>query len=226
MKQRFFLGLGGENVHRNHEMWLFQMLGGLEALAIGLSGLFQHLGGKMRSKGIGQPQMRRQLRAIKRGSQDPDRNIGIGPGNGAQALAVLDRAEIGHQFEHVARESVLLAHVAAQGAGGFHVGAGRAPQAQVDAGAVDLGQGAELFCNDQGRMIGQHHPAGPDPDARGRTGDMSDQDRGRRRGNAGHVVMLGQPVAVIALGLGELRKGHGIGDRLAGRGAFGDRGEV
>ena len=40
-------------------------------------------------------------------------------------------------------------------------------------------------------------------------------DGGRRAGNAGHVVMLGEPVAAIAPALGVLRQVDRIPERLA-----------
>ena len=46
---------------------------------------------------------------------------------------------------------------------------------------------------------------------------MADDDGGRRTGNSGHVVMFGQPVAVIAEPLGMARQVEGVSQRLTRR---------
>src|SRR5690606_16874299 len=75
-------------------------------------------------------------------------------------------------------------------------------------------------------MVRQHDAAGADPDRRGAASDMANQDRGRRRGDAGHVVMLGQPEAPVAPALGMLREIEAVAEGLGGVAALGDRGEV
>jgi hypothetical protein len=47
-------------------------------------------------------------------------------------------------------------------------------------------------------MVGQHDAAGADADRRGAVGDVADQHRRGGTGNAGHVVVFGQPEAPIA----------------------------
>jgi hypothetical protein len=51
-------------------------------------------------------------------------------------------------------------------------------------------------------MVGQHDPAGADANPLRAGGDMRDRKRGRRAGDAGHVVMLGKPEAAISPTLG------------------------
>jgi len=64
------------------------------------------------------------------------------------------RAQQALQLHHVAREVFLgLDAVAAQGAHGGAIGAGRAAQAQVDAARVQLGQRAEGFGDEVKRRI-------------------------------------------------------------------------
>ena len=68
-------------------------------------------------------------------------------------------------------------------------------------------QHPELFGDDERRVIRQHHAARTDPDRRGRRREVRDQDRRRRARDAGHVVMLGDPEALVAEaldGTGEL----------------------
>ena len=55
-----------------------------------------------------------------------------------------------------------------------------------------------------------------DTDGRGGPCDMADQDRRRRRGNAGHIVVFRHPVAVIAKPFGMAGKVHRIGQGLRG----------
>ena len=45
-------------------------------------------------------------------------------------------------------------------------------------------------------------------------GDVRDHDRRRRAGDAGHVVVLGQPEAAVAPALGVLREVERVGERL------------
>jgi hypothetical protein len=56
-------------------------------------------------------------------------------------------------------------------------------------------QRAELFGDDQRRVVGQHDSARAHPDLCGGGGDVADHDRPGGAGDARHVVVLGQPVA-------------------------------
>ena len=56
-------------------------------------------------------------------------------------------------------------------------------------------QRAELFGDDIGHMIGQHDAARPDPDPLRAIGHIADDHRGGGARDAGHVVVLGHPVA-------------------------------
>jgi hypothetical protein len=106
------------------------------------------------------------------------------------------------------------------------VAARRAAEAEVDAAGIDGGERPELLGDLVGRVVRQHDPAGADADRPGRPGDVADQDRGRGGGDAGHVVVLGHPVAVVAPLLGVPGEVDGVGDRLARVAALGHRGEV
>jgi hypothetical protein len=85
--------------------------------------------------------------------------------------------------------------VAAQRTHGGAVGARCAAQPQVDATGVELGQRAKGLGHDQRRVVGQHDAARADADALRAPGDVAHQHGGGRTGDAGHVVVLGQPVA-------------------------------
>ncbi len=73
------------------------------------------------------------------------------------------------------------------------VGAGRAPDAEVDPSGMERLQHAELLRDHQRHVVGQHHAAGADPHGRGRVGDVADQHGWRGTRDTGHVVVLGHP---------------------------------
>ena len=72
----------------------------------------------------------------------------------------------------------------------------RAAQAEVDAPGIQRFQRAELFRDHQRRMVRQHDAAGTDADRRCAAGNMADQTAVAELAMPGHVVVLGQPVAV------------------------------
>ena len=78
----------------------------------------------------------------------------------------------------------------------------------------------------QRRMVRQHDAAGADADRRGGGGDMADDHRRGGRGDAGHVVMLGEPEAAIAQRLGMAGKLGAPAQRVGGGGALRDRAEI
>lgn len=102
--------------------------------------------------------------------------------------------------------------IAAQGACGGLVGAGCTAQAQVDALRIQRSQRAELFGHMQRGVVGQHDAAGAHTDGLGAAGDMADQYGGGGAGDARHVVVLGQPVALIAPALGVLGQIEHVGE--------------
>ena len=65
-------------------------------------------------------------------------------------------------------------------------------------------QRAELFCNDERGMIGQHDAASTDADRPGAPGNIADYDGGRCARDASHVVVFSQPEAAIAPDFGML----------------------
>ena len=67
---------------------------------------------------------------------------------------------------------------------------------------IERRQGAELFGHHDGRMVGQHDAARADPDGLGAGRDMGHHHGGGGARHAGGVVMLHQPVAVIAQAFG------------------------
>ena len=74
--------------------------------------------------------------------------------------------------------------------------------------------------------MGEHHTPGTDPQRFGRLGDVTDEDLWRRSGEPKGVVVLGNPIAVIAEGLGAYGKIDRVAQCVARAGSGGDRGLV
>lgn len=124
-------------------------------------------------------------------------------------------AQVAHQFGDILWEVVGTAGaLTAQGTGGQLIGAWRTPQAQVDTAWIEAGQGAELFGNHQWRVVWQHDATGTDADRRGASRQVTEQYRRGRTGNAVHVVVFGDPKAVIAESLDVTRKIEGVSQGL------------
>jgi hypothetical protein len=111
----------------------------------------------------------------------------------------------------------------AQGCRGCAIRAGGAAEAQVDTVRGECLQRAELFRDDERRVVREHDAARAEADAV-RVGREVGQDHGGRGGgDARHRVVLGDPVAVEAARLGELGDPHAGAQRVRG-GAAGAHG--
>ncbi|MNT48994.1 hypothetical protein D3C72_1858160 [compost metagenome] len=106
-----------------------------------------------------QAQFGRHPRTEIAGSQQPDGDVQAFTGNGAHGLAGAGRRQVGAQFLDQRGKLQTAAGAAAQRLLGSAVAAGRAAQAQVDAARVQGLKGAELFGDDQRRVVGQHDAA-------------------------------------------------------------------
>ena len=84
----------------------------------------------------------------------------------------------------------------------------------------------ELLGDDERRVVRQHHAAGADSDRLGLRGERGGEDRGRRARDPGHVVVLGDPVAVIAEPLDLLGEVDRVRQRLVVARALADDGEI
>ena len=136
--------------------------------------------------------------------------------------------EVPEQLLELLREVVgaRLAAVALQGERGQRVGAGGAPEREVDASGEQAGEQAEGLRDLQRRVVREHHPAAADADPLGGRGDRPDQGLGARPGEHRPAVVLGHPVAVVAEPVRELREVDRVAQRLRARGALGDGGLV
>ena len=112
-------------------------------------------------------------------------------------------AKVAHQLAHIGRKIIHLAAAhSPQRPHGALIGPGGATKAEIDAIRIERSQGAKLFGNHQRRVVRQHDATRADPQSGGGLGQMADQHRGGGTGNARHVVMFGQPVALVTPILG------------------------
>ncbi len=166
------------------------------------------------AKENGSPSMPGELGRVAGGAEQPDLrhvavarhrlHVAVGVALGELALEEAD------QLGELARE-VLVGERrgrAPQGGGGDLVGPRGAPDPEVDPARVKRLQHPELLGDHQRRVVGQHHAAGADPHPLGPRRQGRRQDRRRGARDPGDVVVLGDPVAVIAEPLGRLARGR------------------
>ncbi|CAM2186954.1 hypothetical protein PSAC2689_70068 [Paraburkholderia sacchari] len=177
----------------------------------------QLVGREVRGERERQAHRRRELRAVQARSEDIERHVQPRARHGAHSLAVHRIGEEPLQLGDVVGKGFGAGvQVAAQCARRGLVGAGRAAEPQVDAPRVERLERAELLGDQEWRVIGQHDAARPDADRPRAARHMADHDRGGGAGDAGHVVVLGEPVAVVAPALGVLGEIERVAQRDAG----------
>ena len=136
-------------------------------------------------------------------------------------------AEVREQLDDVLRGSSRRCRPGCGAARGWSPDRSRARARARDRSArVERVERPELLGDDQRRVVGEHDPPGPDADRRRPGRDVRDRDRGRRAGHAGHVVVLGQPEALVppALGVpGQIDRASKGAGRVT---PFDDRGQV
>ena len=130
-------------------------------------------------------------------------------------------SEKAEEFIEEFREVIAgLAERPAERSRGEAIGAGRASDSKIDTAGIKGFEGAELLSNDEGRVVGEHDPAGADANGFGGVGNVADENRRGGTGDAGHVVVFGEPEASIAPFFGMLGEVEGIakgfGDAPAG----------
>ena len=69
-------------------------------------------------------------------------------------------------------------------------------------------------------MIGQHDAAGADANRLGASGDVTNHNRRSGTGDAGHVVVFGEPIPVVAPGLGVLGEIEAVAQSVRSRRAL------
>jgi hypothetical protein len=116
--------------------------------------------------------------------------------------------------------------VASQRPCGCHIATRCATDPKIDPVGEKRGKGSELFRDDKRRVVRQHDATRTDAHALCRRGHMTDDDRRRRAGDAGHVVVLGEPVAVIAQTLCLFCQIDSVGKRFGCGFPFGNRRKI
>ncbi|MNC12926.1 hypothetical protein D3C75_606540 [compost metagenome] len=213
--------VGGDHIDADHRIRLWPARGRAELGTVDLECLQQQAGGKVGGKAERQPHGGRQLGAVEAGPQQPDRQMQPLTGHRLHGADLV--TEVAHQFAHVRRKVIhLAAALAAQRLHGALIRARRATETEIDAIRVERGQGAKLLGDNQRGVVRQHDAAGPQPQCAGGTGQMADQDRGGGAGDPRHVVVLRQPVAVVAPALGMPGQILRMTKRLGRLASFGD----
>jgi len=153
--------------------------GRLEGRAVELECLIDKTGTEVVREGIGQAEDSGQLCAEQRRTEKPDLGKVPVTGHGTgMTRGVVALGEVTDQLDDVVWEMVgAEIRPAPQRPCRPQVGAGGASEPEVDSSRVECLEGAELFGDHQGRVIGKHHSARADPDDRGGGGDVSDQHR-------------------------------------------------
>ena len=75
-------------------------------------------------------------------------------------------------------------------------------------------------------MVWQHDATGTDPDGLGAPRDMANADRRGGAGDAGEIVVFGEPEALVSSGFGVSGQVRGVVQRVGRRKPFTDIGEV
>ena len=134
------------------------------------------------------------------------------------ALRRLWSAEIAAQLVHKFREIVACSMKrTAERPSGCGVTPGCAAEAQVDAAGKERFECAELFCNDQRRMIRQHDAARAHTDFRSCISDVTDQHGSRRACHAVNIMVFSQPKSLVAQGFRVLRQDARVVERFLSR---------
>ena len=91
---------------------------------------------------------------------------------------------------------------------------------------MQRGERPELLGDHERRVVREHDPARADADRARAAGDVRDHDRGGGARDAGRVVMLREPEAVVAPALRVLREVERVAQRARDRLALDDRREI
>jgi len=150
------------------------------------------------------------------GRQDEDRCGGVVAGpDGHRGRA----GEVREQLGQVVPEAVRGLLAGAQRVPDRGGKAEGAAHAEVDPAGVQGLEGGGLLGDHEGLVVGEHDPAGADPEAAGPGGQGGHQHRRRGPGDPGHRVVLGHPEPVVAQLLRALGPLQDAGEVLGLRGA-------
>ena len=177
---------------------------------------------------VPEAEFRRPNRALRRGAEQPRRRRPRPTGQSAETGegVILGQVvgEVGQQFGQLLREVVGrgLVAIALQGEAGGAVGPRRPADAEVDAVAEKSAEHGEVFGDLQRAVVRQHDAAAAEADGGRRRADHAEQHFGRRAGEAGRAVVLGDPVAGVTGGFGEFCQVDAVPQRLCPAAALRD----
>jgi hypothetical protein len=213
-----------ENAHPNHDMRPNERFGWLEFPPVKLERDLEIIGREMRRERERQSEFRSQTGAEIARTKKVKRDVQAGARNGHDRLTGHGRTEVRLQLDYVLWESVTAAaERTAESAGRELIAPGRATQTEIDAAGIERLERAELFGDDERRVVRKHDPAGADPDAFRLASNMADDDGSRRAGDARKVVMFRQPVTMVAPTLCVLREIHRVSEGQRGIAILKDR---
>ncbi len=176
----------------------------------------------------GQSEHGGELCAEGAGAEEPHGNAASLARDGFHFGGRIFGAEIVDELDDVVGKLVDVAiEVASECLGCDLVGAGSATESEVDAAGIQCFEGAELFGDNEWRVIGEHDAAGANADLRCGAGDMSYQNGSCCGGDTFHSVMFGEPVSSVPELFGVACELYAAAEGVGGRGvAVEDRGEV
>ena len=173
-----------------------------------------------------------ELGRVAGGAEEPDLGHVADARDGGDVVVGMAVGELAaeepDQLGELAREVLVGERLdrAPQRSGRDPVGARRAADAEVDAAGVQRLEHPELLGDHQWHVVGEHHAAGADADPFGLRRQRRREHRGGGARDPRHVVVLGDPVAVIAEALGRAREVDGARQRLGVAGALADDRQV
>jgi hypothetical protein len=153
--------------------------------------------------------------------------VQAGSGNRLHRLPRFRWKKVRLQLENILRKGIpAAAQITAQRAGGQLIAPRRATESKIDPPGIERLQRPELFGNHERCMVWKHDSARADADAARFPSHVTNDDRGRRAGDAGKIVMLGHPKAMVAPFLGVLCQVDSITKSQRGISAVDDRREI
>src|SRR4051794_17184649 len=116
---------------------MIELRGRLEPLAVDGEGIRESVRREMGSEGVRQSEDGGDLCPVGARPENPERDVGVGAGDGLDRLIERDRAEEELELLDVAREPLGGGRVATEELPGHLIGAWGAPQAEVDPSRVE-----------------------------------------------------------------------------------------
>ena len=162
----------------------------------------------MRGEAVAEAHLTGRLSRVAAGAKQPDRrqpNVGWHRDYGPERMILWESlAGESQEFSETLREVLCTKSVrgAAQGRGRDGVGARSAADAEIDAARMQGLQDLEGLGDLERGMVGEHDPHGADPDPLCHARDVPDHDLRCGAGDAQQIMVLGQPVALVAEPIG------------------------